>query len=205
MVSSITNRVILAAWRSSIVWLAQSFPMWVSSCHRQSCSIEHPAERGGHRNIKIFSTTKSKFGGTQTVHYYWSMHFPYNRNTVDSKSRARQWLALFFGGERLRLAFKPWVPDDVDDGDIIWDEEEAPPVDMRCMLSIPESSGKVSFRMAGGENNMDASVVPTRLLLGVSGAEKLSSIMGGAQLDAKLFRTLLLLPQLIPVVLSVGE
>ena len=39
-------------------------------------------------------------------------------------------------------------------------------------IPVPESSGKVvSFKM--GENNMDASLVPTNDLLGVSGAEKL--------------------------------
>ena len=38
----------------------------------------------------------------------------------------------------------------------------------------PESSGNaVSFNIAGGENNMDASLVPTSDLLGVSGASKL--------------------------------
>ena len=49
--------------------------------------------------------------------------------------------------------------------------------------------------------------MPTRLLLGVSGAEKLSS--WGAQLDARLFRALLfalLDPELLmPVVFRVGE
>ena len=46
------------------------------------------------------------------------------------------------------------------------------------MLSIPvpESSGKVSLRIDGGENNMDASLVPTNDLLGVSGAEKLQKV-----------------------------
>ena len=43
-----------------------------------------------------------------------------------------------------------------------------------CMASIPvpESSGRVvSFRI--GEKSIDASLVPTKDLLGVSGAEKL--------------------------------
>lgn len=55
---------------------------------------------------------------------------------------------------------------------------------------------------------MEASLVPTKLLLGVSGAEKLSS--RGAQLLAKLLRALLfeaVAPELLmlPVVFNVGE
>ena len=73
--------------------------------------------------------------------------------------------------------------------------------------SNPESSGSVSFKIPGGENNMEASLVPTKLLLGVSGAEKLSS--RGAQLLARLFRALLPVP-LLPLapevdVFKVGE
>ena len=75
------------------------------------------------------------------------------------------------------------------------------------MLSKPESSGRpVSFKMPGGEKSIEASLVPTKLLLGVSGAEKLSS--RGAQLEAKLLRALLhvLVPELLKLVmLSVGE
>ena len=76
------------------------------------------------------------------------------------------------------------------------------------MLSKPESSGRpVSFKMPGGEKSIEASLVPTKLLLGVSGAEKLSS--RGAQLEAKLLRALLHvlgLPELLKLVmLSVGE
>lgn len=73
------------------------------------------------------------------------------------------------------------------------------------MLSMPESSGSVSLRMPGGEKSMDASLVPIRLLLGVSGAEKLSSL--GAQFDARLFLALLFPApeELIPVVFNVGE
>ena len=65
--------------------------------------------------------------------------------------------------------------------------------DIMRWLSNPESSGlsgNVSLKIPGGENNIEASLVPTRLLLGVSGAEKLSS--WGAQLVARLFRALLL-------------
>lgn len=60
--------------------------------------------------------------------------------------------------------------------------------------------------MPGGEKSIEASLVPTKLLLGVSGAEKLSS--RGAQLEAKLLRALLhvLVPELLKLVmLSVGE
>merc|ERR1719510_71721 len=74
------------------------------------------------------------------------------------------------------------------------------------MLSKPESSGRVSFKMPGGEKSIEASLVPTKLLLGVSGAEKLSSL--GAQLEARLFRALLpvLLPELLMLVMfNVGE
>jgi hypothetical protein len=73
--------------------------------------------------------------------------------------------------------------------------------DIMRWLSNPESSGlsgNVSLKIPGGENNIEASLVPTRLLLGVSGAEKLSS--WGAQLEARLFRALLLAlfdPQLL--------
>ena len=75
------------------------------------------------------------------------------------------------------------------------------------MLSNPESSGRVSFKIPGGENSIEASLVPTRLLLGVSGAEKLSS--RGAQLCAKLLRALLPPdgpdPEVFKVVFNVGE
>jgi len=74
---------------------------------------------------------------------------------------------------------------------------------------MPESSGRVSFKIPGGENNIEASLVPTKLLLGVSGAEKLSS--RGAQLCARLLRALLPLPvpetepDVFRVVFKVGE
>ena len=73
---------------------------------------------------------------------------------------------------------------------------------------MPESSGNVSFKIPGGENNIEASLVPTKLLLGVSGAEKLSS--RGAQLCARLLRALLPLPpatepDVFKVVFRVGE
>ena len=43
-----------------------------------------------------------------------------------------------------------------------------------ALKPAPESSGSaVSFNIAGGENSIDASLVPTNDLLGVSGASKL--------------------------------
>jgi len=40
----------------------------------------------------------------------------------------------------------------------------------------PESSGSVSFKIDGGEKIIEASLVPTKDLLGVSGFEKLASV-----------------------------
>ena len=60
--------------------------------------------------------------------------------------------------------------------------------------------------MPGGENRIDASLEPTKLLLGVSGLLKLSSRAG--QVEAKLLRALLLeaAPDVLRlVVFSVGE
>lgn len=72
-------------------------------------------------------------------------------------------LALFFGGDGpVSTAFSV-------DADPTTEPNPSKP-------AAPESSGSVSFRIAGGEKSRDASLVPTRDLLGVSGAVRLSSI-----------------------------
>lgn len=114
-------------------------------------------------------------------------------------------LALFLGGDRPALVtwFVEVAEAAADEGEVA---EGPAPIDMRFKLSKPESSGNVSFRIPGGEKRMEASLEPTKLLLGVSGLLKLSSRVG--QLAARLLRALLLEAapdELMLVVFKVGE
>ena len=114
-------------------------------------------------------------------------------------------LALFLGGDRPALVtwFVEVAEAAADEGEVA---EGPAPIDMRFKLSKPESSGNVSFRIPGGEKRMEASLDPTKLLLGVSGLLKLSSRVG--QLAARLLRALLFEAapdELKLVVFRVGE